>query len=904
VGPRCLHPGIFVQRSVLDLLPAPPGHRFPAWRGLVRRPQLFERLSATPAGGVIVVSGPPGSGKTALVGSWLEAAGLRDRMAWVSIERGERDGQRFWLSVIDALAGAVGEDAPVARVSPAPALRGEFVVERLLADLESLERPVVLVLDDLHELESADALASLELFLARLPAQARVVLVTRADPALGLHRLRLAGALTELRAPALRFSREETRELMEGAGVTLSDADLALLHDRTEGWAAGLRLAAISLVEHPDPERFVREFSGSERTVAGYLLAEVLERQPPEVRDLLLRTAVLERVSGALADFLTGGSGSERMLQELADANAFVTALDVGRSWFRYHDLFADLLRLELRRLHPALIEPLHRAAAQWLEDHGDVVEAVRHAQAAEDWPHAARLLADSCLGLILDGRTATVRGLLAAFPPDAVEAYPELAVAFAKSRLHDGRLDESAAYIAAAERLTATAPEERRQRLGLPLAEARLALARRRGDLGTVLEAMQCLEAALQAQPPSEAPDNDVRAAAQMNLGIAELWSLRVDDARRDLEQALALAGRIERPYLAIGCLAHLGFAAPLRGVPASEALELSDLAISIAEGHGWGADPVVAAAHAVSGLELVWLGRFREAEERLDRAHRALRPDGEPGTELIVHHARGLVRSTQGRLPDALAAFRAAQRMQALLASEHPLTNELRNRIAQTQVRMGETAAARAALARMDAEERARADIRIAAATMDLAQGDPQAAVERLGPVIEFTAPVLHATWAAIEASLLDAAARERLGDRRAAEVSIERALELAEPEGIILPFALAPVCRLLERQSGHRTAHATLLTTILDVLAGASPQCHARPLREPLSDAELRVVRYLPSNLTATEIARELCVSPNTVRTHLRHVYAKLDAHDRTEAVTRARQTGLLGSVPRLR
>jgi LuxR family transcriptional regulator, maltose regulon positive regulatory protein len=892
-----------VQSSMLDLSPA-PGHRLPVGRGLVQRRQLFERLSATPVGGVALVPGPPGSGKTVLVRSWLDAAGLSDRAAWVSVERGERDGQRFWLSVIDALAGAVGEDAPVARVSPAPALRGEFIAERLLADLESLERPVVLALDDLHELESADALASLELFLARLPAEVRVVLVTRADPALGLHRLRVAGALTELRAPALRFSREETRELLEAAGIRLSDADVALLHDRTEGWAAGLRLAAISLAEHPDPERFVREFSGSERTVAGYLLAEVLERQPPEVRDLLLRTALLERVSGPLADVLTGGSGSERLLQELEDANAFVTALDVGRSWFRYHHLFADLLRLELRRLHPTLIAPLHRAAAQWLEDHGDMVEAVRHAQAARDWPHAARLLADSCLGLILDGRTATVRGLLAAFPPDAVEACPELAVAFAKSRLHDGRLDESAAYIAAAERLTATAPEERQRRLGLPLAEAKLAIARRRGDLGAVLEEMHCLEAALQAQPPGEVPNNNVPAAALMNLGIAELWSLRLDDARRDLEQALALARRIERPYLAIGCLAHLGFAAPLRGVPAAEALELPDLAISIAEEHGWGADPVVAAAHAVSGLELVWLGRFGDAQERLDRAHRALLPDGEPGTELIVHHAQGLVRSAQGRLPDALAAFRAAQRMQALLATEHPLANELRNRIVQTQVRMGDTGAARAALARMDAEERARADIRMAAATMHLAGGDPQAAVELLGPVIEGTAPVLHATWAAIEAALLDAAARERLRDRRAAEASIERALQLAEPEGIMLPFALAPVRELLERQRGHRTAHATLLTTILDVLAGASPQRHAPPLREPLSDAELRVVRYLSSSLTATEVAHELCVSPNTVRTHLRHIYAKLDAHSRSEAVTRARRIGLLASSRRPR
>jgi LuxR family maltose regulon positive regulatory protein len=845
----------------------------------------------------MLVCGPPGSGKTVLVRSWLDAEGLIPRVAWVSIDRAERDGQRFWLSLIDALAGLPNTSEAVGRVSPGPGFRDEIAIERLLADLESLEEPVVLVVDDLHELESIDALASLELLLTRLPAQVRVVLVTRAYPGLGLHRLRVAGALTELPPSELRFTPQETRELLVGAGVSLSDAGLAVLHDRTEGWAAALRLAAISLAEHPDPERFVSEFSGSERTVAGYLLAEVLERQPPEVRDLLLRTSVLERVSGPLADFMTGGSGSERVLQELEAANAFVTALDVGRSWFRYHHLFADLLRLELRRVHPTLIGPLHRAAAQWLEEHGDVVDAIGHAQAAGDWPRAARLLADNSLRLVLDGRTATLGALLAAFPPDAVEAHPELAAAFAKSRLHDGLLEESAAYIAAAERLAAMAPHELRRRLGLPLAEAKLALARRRGDVGTVLEEMDSLEAALQARPPAGAANDDLRAAALMNLGIAELWSLRLDDARRDLEHALALARRIGRPYLEIGCLAHLGFAAPLGGLPVSAGLDLAHQAISIAEAHGWGADPVAAAAHAMSGVGLVWLGRSAEAEERLIRAHRALRPDGEPGTELIVHYARGLVRFAHGRLEEALAAFRAAQRMQALLAGEHPLTNELRARVVQVRIRMGETTAARSALAGVGAEQRARGEVRIAAAAMHLAEGDPQAAVETLAPVVERRAPVLHALWAAIEALLLDAAAYQELGDRHSAEGSIERALELAEPEGIILPFALAAVPEMLERQRGHRTAHATLLITILDVLAGTSPRSGPPPLREPLSDAELRIVRYLPGNLKATEIASELCVSPNTVRTHLRHIYAKLDAHTRTEAVTRARQIALL-------
>jgi LuxR family transcriptional regulator, maltose regulon positive regulatory protein len=446
--------------------------RLAAGQGLVQREALFARLSASGAGRVMLCCAPAGSGKTMLVRSWVEVAELQDWVAWVSVERGERDAQRFWLSVIDALAGAVGV---VQRVDPAPRLRGKAVVDQLLCDLGSLEAPALLVIDDLHELASADALAWLEAFLARLPPRLQVVLATREDPRLGLHRLRLAGELTELRAPDLRFSLDETEELLRAAGITLSDGGVALLYKRTEGWAAGLRLAAISLAQHPDPERFVTEFSGSERTVAGYLLAEVLERQPAEVRELLLRTSVLERVSGPLADYLTGGSGSERILHELEDANAFVTSLDASRSWFRYHHLFADLLQLELRRVSPAMVGSLNRASAQWFEEHGDMVAAIRHAQAARDWSHAARLLSESRIGLTLDGRRATVRGLLDAFPADVARADPEVAIAVAGVRLREGVLDEADAFAAAAARHAPMVPEERNGLFELQLASLRL---------------------------------------------------------------------------------------------------------------------------------------------------------------------------------------------------------------------------------------------------------------------------------------------------------------------------------------------------------------------------------------------------------------------------------------------
>ena len=863
---------------------------------LVKRTMLFERLSAASVGGVVLVSAPAGSGKSVLVRSWAEAVGLEDRLGWVSIEPGERDEQRFWLAVTDSLAHVIGLDEPVA---PVPSFRADLVVERLLAELGALDERAVLVIDELHELRSAEALAWLELFLARLPAQLLVVLLTREDPRLGLHRLRLAGELTELRGSDLSFSVDETRELLAASGITLSESAVRLLHERTEGWVAGLRLAVISLGHHPNAEQFVREFSGSERTVAGYLLGEVLERQPSEVRELLLRTSVLERVSGPLSDFLTGGSGSERVLQQLEDANAFVSSLDVGRTWFRYHQLFAELLQLELRRSSPASVRSLHRAAAQWYGEHGYAVEAVRHAQAARDWPGAARLLADSYLGLLLDGRIALVRGLLDAVPSDAA-GDAELAVVFATTRVWDGLLEDGTAYIALAHRLRDTVPDERKRRFDLRLASVTLCLASRRGDLAAVLAAMESVEAALAAQPAGEhALTEELRAVVLLNLGTAEVVALRLSDARRDLERSLELARRIGRPYLEVSCLGQLAVAGPGTGRSVSGALELSREAVRLAEAHGWDQDPIAAPALAMGAGALAWLGRIDEADRWLERTARALHPDGDPGTAVTAHHARGLLRLAQGRPEEALSSFRAAERMQRQLAGEHAFSDAVRARLLQTQVRMGELAAARTTLAATSEHVRGLALMRIAAAGMDLAEDRADHAIDVLAPVINRSAPAFHQTSAVIEALLLDAAARDQLGERRAAEGSLERALDLAEAEGIVLPFILAPVQDLLERVPRHRTAHATLLRSILDLIAGASARPGDRPERllEDLSEAELRVVRYLPSNLKAPEIAAELCVSANTVRTHIRHIYAKLDTHDRNQAVGRARQLGLL-------
>ena len=367
---------------------------------------------------VTIISAPAGSGKTSLLRAWADRPGERRRLAVLQVQRDQQDAQQFWLALLDAVRHASATAGRAGPSAATPDFNAPAMVDRVLSELADAGAGIMLVIDDLHELTSPEALAQLSRLLTNLPPHVHALLTTRHDLRLGLHQLRLAGELAEIRAADLRFTERETRMLLDASGIALSEAGAALLHQRTEGWAAGLRLAAISLAGHPDPERFVAEFSGSDRTVAEYLIAEMLDRQPPGVQDLLLRTSLLDRVNGELADVLTGRPGSERILLELADANAFVVPLNPERTWFRYHHLFGDLLRLELRRTLPEEVPALHRRAAGWFTLQGQVVDAIRHTQAAGDWPDAARLLADHWFSLALDGQAQTMQALVRAFPP------------------------------------------------------------------------------------------------------------------------------------------------------------------------------------------------------------------------------------------------------------------------------------------------------------------------------------------------------------------------------------------------------------------------------------------------------------------------------------------------------
>ncbi len=862
------------------------------------RPGLFGRLEASAR--VTMVSAPPGSGKTVLLRSWTSAAGLADRAAWVPVGRQERDPQRFWMSVLAALRQTARGAGLVRELTAAPDLDGWAITEGLLKDLAPLASRLWLVIDDLHELASDQARRQLELLLMRGPPDLRFVLVTRHDLRLGLHRLRLEGELTEIRAPDLRFTLGEARELFAAAGVELPEQALQMLQERTEGWAAGLRLAALSLAGHPDPARFAAEFSGTQRTVAEYLLAEVLDQQGEEVRRLLLRTSMLERVSGELADALTGGPGGEAMLQELEAANAFVVTLDAARSWFRYHHLFADLLRQELRRTAPGELTALHQAAAGWFAGHGFAVEAVRHAQAAQDFGLAARLLADHWPVLYLGGQAATTHELLAGFPARARAADAELAAVAAADELAQGSLEETERFLGLAARGAALVPAGRRAQLQVLLAVVRLLVARERADLPAVAREAQGLRAVAEA-PDTAQPGlgGELRALALISLGSAEVWTTRLEEAERHLDQGVALARRIGRPYLEFSGLAYRATIEIYRS-SLVRAAERSRQAIELAEQHGWTDEPAVGAACGQLAAVLAWQGRAAEAEPWVQRAERTIRAEADSGTaSMVVHHARGVLELARGRDAEALAALAAAERLAGHLAAAHMLLPPTRALRLVALVRLGETERAGHDIAGLGDQDRERGEIRVAMAGLRLAQDDPHAAAAALAPVLGGSALVHWSLWL-VEAFLLEAIARDALGDPAAAERAVERALDLAEPDGAYFFFLIHPAPGLLQRHARHRTAHAALAAEILGLLAGRSPAPPPggpQPPLEPLSDSEIRVLRYLPTNLSTPEIANELYVSANTVRTHVRHLYAKLGTHHRAEAVEHARALGLL-------
>jgi LuxR family transcriptional regulator, maltose regulon positive regulatory protein len=463
------------------------------------------------------------------------------------------------------------------------------------------------------------------------------------------------------------------------------------------------------------------------------------------------------------------------------------------------------------------------------------------------------------------------------------------------------GYLDEAAAHLAVAEAHIRTTPPDRRRRLQVAIASLQLSLARRRGHLDGVVEHVRFLASPVTGQSDEDiALDSDLRAVALMNLGTAEAWSLGLPDAERHLREGAALAREIGRPYLEVACLAQLGFASRIRSFATTR--QRCREAIALAERHGWGAEPVIAPALVTLAANLVWTGEFDEAERWLQRTRQALQTDTGPDIRQLLHLATGRLYAGRGRHHEALEELSAAERLRSQMEGSHALASQVTGWLLATQARAGLPGEARASLAALDEQVARSGEVRNADAVICLAEGEPAAALSALASVLDGTAPVLGYTTV-MEAHLLAGLAHRQLGDQRAANQAAEHALALAEQDRVVLPFVLTGSAELLEALPRHETAHAGLLADILDLVHGSSLAAkdqHASLLIEELSLGELRVLRYLPTNLSRPEIASELSVSPNTVSTHIRSIYTKLGVADRSAAVRRARELRLLAAV----
>ena len=531
--------------------------------------------------------------------------------------------------------------------------------------------------------------------------------------------------------------------------------------------------------------------------------------------------------------------------------------------------------------------------------DHGEAVEAVRHLLAAGDWPDASRLLSDHLFSLILDGQEGAIAMLLRAFPGGVSADDPELALARAAVQLAQGRLEEAAAQLALAESHVQSAPPGHARRLSVAIASLRLALARRSGQFAEVMEQVSLLDASIADR--SCPRRTELRGVALMNLGIVETWSRRFDDAERHLSEGAALARAIDRPYLEVSCRAHQVF--PTRLVSLASARERGREAVALAERYGLGDRPILAPALGASAFWAIWMGEFDEGESALRRAWEVAEPQLDPASAVLLHMVTGQLHAARGERQAALEAFAAGVHAQSLLTGVHALATPVVGWLAATQARLGMPDEARETLAGFMAEPDQMRFSHNASAVICLAEGDPAGALDVLRRVPDVT-PATGPPFTLVEAHLLAGVAHLELGDRTAAAAAAEAALAAAEPDRLIFPFAVVGTADLLGALPRHETAHGALLADIADLLRGESdPTLDREGLLqiEQLSPSELRVLRYLPTNLTRPEVARELYVSISTVNTHIRNIYSKLGTHDRSSAVERARELRLLSAAP---
>ena len=868
--------------------------RVPGWA--VPRPRITQLIArGRRRCPLTVITGPPGAGKTMALAMWA-AAEPEPLTAWVGLDDCDNRPGVFWSYVMAALRRR-GVAIPHAMQAAARGRTGDpGFLPRLAAGLAAQDPPVTLVVDDVHLLTDDKVLEELDFVLRNAGCGLRLAVCSRMDPPLPLYRYRLAGQMTQIRADDLAFTVAEAGLLLAGHGITLSPDSLTCLIQRTEGWAAGLRLAALSLGTRPDPDQFVKELIAEDSALTGYLVEEVLSAQPPPVRDVLLSTSILERFSADAAMVLTGDKKAARILTAATRANAFIQP--AGPGWYRYHNLFAEVLQLELRREYPERVADLHHRAARWYARNGLLTDAVRHAAKAGDWQLAASLVIDElAISQILYPRGGhTLADHFASMPSEPAWSGPEPYLVWAAMALSAGDHDRSAAALCAADGiLERRAGQQATARL--TAAMIRLMACLRAGDPAAAAEAVAQAEILVDVVPDDKlARHPEIRAQVLAGRGAAELWSGHLDEAAQALQAAAAAVSASAQEHQP-GCLGHLALAEALRG-RLGHAAELAGRLTADLAGPGYrtpARDPDPAALVA---LAWVYLERheLRQARSSLKRASAALGDilDGLIGPVACLAAAGG-----------ALAEGRAAAAAQiiARARSGWPVPEWLEHRLAlaesQAYAAAGDIQAALAAAGRAGRDTSPETAVTLAHGWA--AAGDDLSARRALAPALAALSRVPDRVR--MQAWLVDARLSYASGDRARGRRSLAAALRLAEPERVRLPFVLergwlGPVLR---RDPDLASAHRRLLGPVLSREPSPAPvsaqeRAEVRVV-EPLTDREREVLRHVSGLLNNAEVASEMDISVCTVKTHLIHIYRKLAVAGRGEAVRRARELELI-------